>query len=402
MRLSPTLSLYIGRQFLAAFASILLVIMGIILLFDIIELIRRAAGHDGAGIGMILAMALLKLPQMTHTILPFAVMIGAMVAFWRLTRTHELVVARAAGVSVWQFLAPVLIAVMGLGIFELTLFNPLAAATYSRYEHLQDQVLQNKSSDIDVSEVGLWLREGWGDPAQGGQLVVHAEDVRQDRLILNLRDVHIFFYDKPDHFTRRISAGVAVLEKGAFVLDDVWVMEPGLAPQHQDHMTLPTTLTLERVHDNFASPETLSFWQLPGFIAFFEKAGFSAPKHRMYLQSLLSSPLLYCGMVLVAALFSLQPNMRSGGLMGADRRRHRGGIRLLLLLEGDLCLRSVANRSAVPGGLGTGLHGLFRRARRSFPSRGWLISCFPSFAFKRAGRAGSAPVTRGLFPTKST
>ena len=93
-------------------------------------------------------------------------------------------------------------------------------------------------------------------------------------------------------------------------------MEPGLPALHQDSMTLPTKLTLERVHDNFASPETLSFWQLPGFISFFERAGFSAPKHRMYLQSLIASPLLYCGMVLIAALFSLQPNLRSGGLMG--------------------------------------------------------------------------------------
>jgi lipopolysaccharide export system permease protein len=66
----------------------------------------------------------------------------------------------------------------------------------------------------------------------------------------------------------------------------------------------------------------MSFWQLPAFIAFFEKAGFAAAKHRMYLQSLLASPLLYCAMVLIAAIFSLKPNMRSGGLL----RRVGGGV----------------------------------------------------------------------------
>jgi lipopolysaccharide export system permease protein len=42
----------------------------------------------------------------------------------------------------------------------------------------------------------------------------------------------------------------------------------------------------------------------------------------MYLQSLLASPLLYCAMVLIAAIFSLKPNMRSGGLL----RRVGGGV----------------------------------------------------------------------------
>ena len=319
MRFTPTLSFYIVRQFLQAFAMVLLVIMGVILTFDMIELIRRAAGHGEIGFGVVLSMALLKLPQMTHTIMPFAMMIGAMIAFWRLTRTHELVVARSAGVSVWQFMAPVLLTVLAIGVFETTAFNPLAAAMFARFQTLQDEVLLKRGPDqLDLSEVGLWLREGFdagkGANQDGGQMVVHAEGVRQEGLELDLRDVHIFIYDRPDHFARRFSADTARLVKGAFLLNGVWVMEPGKPSEHLATMTLPTQLTLERVHDNFASPETLSFWQLPAFIAFFEKAGFSAPKHRMYLQSLLAAPLLYCGMVLVAAVFSLKPNLRSGGL----------------------------------------------------------------------------------------
>jgi lipopolysaccharide export system permease protein len=326
MRFSPTLSIYIGRQFLQAFLAALLVIMGIILLFDVIELIRRAAGRPELGFSVLITMALFKLPQMTHTIMPFGVMIGAMVTFWRLTRTHELVVARAAGVSVWQFLAPVLVAALTIGIVETTCFNPLAAALWSRYQRMQDEILLNKGPDLDVSEVGLWLREGYDfGKANGnaaGQVVVHSEGVRQDGLTLTLRDVHIFVYDKPDHFARRISAETALMADSVFRMTGVWIMEPGKPAEHRDTMILPTQLTLERVHDNFATPETLSFWQLPAFISFFEHAGFSAPKHRMYLQSLLASPLLYCGMVLIAAMFTLKPNLRSGGLMG----RIGGGV----------------------------------------------------------------------------
>lgn len=318
MRISATLSTYIARQFAVAFATVLLVIMGVIFLFDVIELIRRAASRPELNFWVLIGMALLKLPQMIHTILPFAVMIGAMVAFWRLTRTHELVVARSAGISVWQFLTPVLAAVAIIGVVEITAFNPLAATMYARFEKLQDEVLLGKSDTLDVSEVGLWLREG----NEQGQKVVHADEVRQDGLVLNLKDVHIFLYDGPDHFARRLYAGTGRLADGAFELTDVWLMEGGKASTHQDRLRLATELTLERVHDNFSSPETMSFWQLPAFITFFEKAGFAATKHRMYLQSLLASPLLYCAMVLIAAIFSLKPNMRSGGLLG----RIGGGV----------------------------------------------------------------------------
>jgi len=310
MRLSPILSGYIARQFAAAFATVLTVILGIILLFDLIELIRRAASHPEVGIGPILTMALLKLPQMLHTVLPFAVMIGAMVSFWRLTRTHELVVARSAGISVWQFIAPVLAVVVTFGVFEVTAFNPLAAAMYSRYEHMQDEVINARTNAFDLSEVGLWLRE----PHDDGELVVHSEDVRQEGLTLYLKDAQFFLYDKPDHFLRRIGAQTATLVDGVFEVRRAWVMEGGKPSVFVESMRIPTQLTLERIHDNFASPETLSFWQLPGFIRFFERAGFAASKHRLYLQSLLASPMLYCGMVLMAALFSLTPNNRSGGM----------------------------------------------------------------------------------------
>lgn len=310
MRLSPILSAYIARAFATAFGSVLVVILGIILLFDLIELIRRTAGRAEVGLWPVIAMALLKLPQMLHTVLPFAIMIGAMICFWRLTRTHELVVARSAGISAWQFITPVLVVAGAFGVFEITAFNPMAATMYARYERMQDEMINAKTSSIDLSEVGLWLRE----PHDDGEMVVHSQDVHQEGLKLFMKDAQVFIYDKPDHFFRRISAETSTLEDGVFDLHRAWVMEGGKPSTFVQNIRIPTQLTLERIHDNFAAPETLSFWQLPGFIRFFERAGFTANKHRLYLQSLLASPALYCGMVLLAALFSLKPNHRSGGL----------------------------------------------------------------------------------------
>jgi lipopolysaccharide export system permease protein len=311
IRLSPILSLYIGRQFLAAFLATLAVVSGIVLMFDVIELMRRASGKNAIGFFVVMQMALCKLPQMMQTLLPFAVMIGAMIVFWRLTKTRELVVTRAAGVSVWQFLAPVMILVFTLGVLMVVGFNPLASSLFSRYERMQDDVQLRLSNPLSFSTgYGLWLRETVGNR----QEIIHAQQVRQEGHSLVLSGVSIFHLED-NRFTYRHDAQVGRIADQRIDLDKVWEIVPGRPTEERAHITLPTSLTISKIQDNFSSPETMSFWELPGFIRFTEEAGFSAQKHRMYFQSLLSSPILLCAMVLVAAVFSLRPNLRMGGVM---------------------------------------------------------------------------------------
>ena len=133
MRLSSTMSLYIGRQFLASFMVVFMAFVLLILVVDIIELLRRSASRPEITFAMVLEMALLKLPHMGQQTFPFAALFGGMAAFWRLTRNHELMVTRAAGVSAWQFLLPVIGIAFLLGLFKITIFNPLASATLSRF-----------------------------------------------------------------------------------------------------------------------------------------------------------------------------------------------------------------------------------------------------------------------------
>src|SRR5579871_1757996 len=112
-----TLSLYISRQFTGAVIAMLLALSGLVAMFDYIELLRRSTAKPDATFGLVTGIAALRLPYISMQILPFAVLLGGILCFWRLTRSSELIVARAAGVSAWQFLtAPVLCAVL-MGVF---------------------------------------------------------------------------------------------------------------------------------------------------------------------------------------------------------------------------------------------------------------------------------------------
>lgn len=285
-------------------------IMGLILLFDMIELIRRAAAHPNLSFVILFGMALLKLPQMMNTVLPFAVLLGGMIVFWRLSRSHELVVMRAIGVSAWQFLLPILLLVLLVGIGNVTLLNPLGAALYARYERLEDILLLRRINPLSLSESGLWLREMVGER----QAVVHTAHIRQEGRILRMYRISIFLFRDQDSFIERVEAVSGVLQNnGHYELYQAWVMQPGQPSIHHEVLCLPTTLTVGRIQENFASPETMPVWALPRFVRFFETAGFSAHAHRLHLQSLIASPFLLCAMVLVAAAFAMPQGYRRGG-----------------------------------------------------------------------------------------
>jgi lipopolysaccharide export system permease protein len=216
------------------------------------------------------------------------------------------VVTRAAGVSVWQFLLPGLVLAAVIGGVTVTVFNPFASATAWRYGQIEDKHLSKRPKLLAVSSSGLWLREARKD----GQSVVHAQRISQPDM--RLSDVIIFVYEGVDRFVRRIDGHTAVLRDGYWELKDVLVSAPDRPSEFFDEYRLDTGLSLDQIQESFAPPETMSFWELPGFISTLESAGFSALRHRLYWHSLLAVPLLLCAMVLIAATFSLRLTRRGG------------------------------------------------------------------------------------------
>lgn len=308
-RLSLTLSLYIARRFFGGFMLFLTSISAIIFMIDFVELLRRSAGRPEVTFNVLLQLALLKLPHMVERIIPFATLFGGMYAFWRLTRTSELVVARASGVSVWQFLSPAVLTAMVIGLFTIGVLNPLGATMLLRFEQVEAQFISGKGDLLSVSETGLWLRQADAD----GQSVIHAERMSQNDMIL--RKVTVFLFDPLNRFVRRLDSDVAQLEKGAWRLDNVLVTAPNVPSHEQDRYILPTDWTPNKIQDSFSPPETMAFWKLPGFIQLLEKAGFAATRHRVHLYGLLALPVMLAAMVLIAATFSLRMTRRGGAAL---------------------------------------------------------------------------------------
>ncbi len=307
MRLPWTLSRYIGKHFLLSIMLALFGLLAITSLVDVVEMIRRASGRDGLPFHIILSLTLLKIPSFITKLIPYAVLIGSMLALTRLTRTQELIIARSAGVSVWQFLSPAIIVVFTLGVFMTSIFNPLSAVFMMRNEQIEAKYISGRSNLLAVSSSGLWLRQ-MEENSNISEHIIYSEKLMQNDM--SFSKVIIFAFDKKKKFIERLDAEHAILQDKTLHLTNVIRSIPGKPPEKINEYNLPTTLTLEHIQDSFASPETISFWHLPTFINMLESAGFSAIKHKLYWHTLLANPFLMVGTVLIAAVFSLRSPRR--------------------------------------------------------------------------------------------
>ncbi len=304
-----TLSRYIGRTFFINIVIASAVILAIAGLIDMVELIRRTASKDNISMLLTLKIAAIRLPHLAEKLLPYGMMIGTMMALMKLTRSNELVVARAAGVSVWRFLTPGLLIAFSLGVASIVLLNPLSASTIARYENFEARYINGAQQVLSVSSSGLWLRQidAGNAKLEGdaiGSYILQARTITQSDMMLS--DVIIFLQNKNEGFIGRIDAASAQLGDGYWTLRDAMIAKPGLAPQYHTRYLLPTELSIRQIQDSFAEPRTLSFWQLSSFISTLEKAGFSALRHKLHWYNVLITPLIFCAMVLLAAVFSLR------------------------------------------------------------------------------------------------
>ena len=312
MHIARTLSLYIARVFSFSMMMWLFGLTALLTLGDVIELLRRSATKPDATFGIVVEIAALRVPWLGMQIIPFAVLGGGIMAFWRLTRSSELVVARAAGVSAWQFLAAPTLCAIALGGLATVGVSPISAVMRARAEVLEDNFLRSGGGPLALNGGQLWLRQADRAIDPQGVAILHAHSVAAHGLDLDAHDVTIFRLDGADRLLERVDAAQARLGDGKWLLQDARTVTAGHLPSATSALALPTDLTVARVQESFAEPDTFSVWALPGFIALLDRSGFSSIRHRLHYQALLALPLLSGTMCLLSAGFSMRPQRRGG------------------------------------------------------------------------------------------
>jgi lipopolysaccharide export system permease protein len=183
----------------------------------------------------------------------------------------------------------------------LTLITPISAAMLARYQALEDRLIYHRTTAVTLLKEGLWLRQDQPD----GRLILHAERVDQPGWVLH--DVMVLYFGGDDSFQRRLDAPTARLDGQRWIFEQVSSNRPDRAPEFLPAVSVPTDLTSQQIEDSFSSPNSVSFWQMPGYIQTMEETGFDATSMKVHFNALLSMPLMFAAMILIAAAVSLRP-----------------------------------------------------------------------------------------------
>ncbi len=301
--LTSTLARYLAKIYMLNVLGMAVILSGVVFLFDLIELLRRSAKAGDVSLGIVLQMGILKMPEMLQIIAPFIILFAALFTFWQLARRSELVVLRAAGISAWQFLLPILTVAVSLGVVFTAVINPVGAIFYGHYSVLESRYLSKKNSFVAVFDDGLWLRQEQKD--NKGLIVIHAEEV--DVAVWRLTDVMALYIDEGGKLSYRLDADAAELKKGQWIFRGVTDSTLESQTQPLKMVTVPTDLTAQDIEDSFAQPDALGFWSLPKMIHTLDSTGFDSTRLRIHFQNLLAKPFLFAGMIILAAIVALRP-----------------------------------------------------------------------------------------------
>ena len=216
-----------------------------------------------------------------------------------LNRRYELVIARSAGISAWQFLMPICVASLFIGMSTITIFNPLAARALAYSQELENAFSGSAPSRFS-REPTPWIRQRLDD----GAMIIGAQQTARNGLLLG--GAVFMSIDKDGTIADRIDAKRAELVPGKWILTDATRYRRDEGVEKLPSLELPSTLRPELVEETMAFPETVAIYDLPRKMLAARSFGLSGNEYGMHFHSLTALPILLVAMTLVAATVSMR------------------------------------------------------------------------------------------------
>jgi len=286
---------YTVRLFLTRSLAVLFALVLILMTLDLLGESGKILAVHGNGDSELWRYVGLRIPLLVSRFLPFAVLLGTLIAFVGLNQHSEVVAMKAAGISAHQILAPLIVASLVIAA-ALFAFNETLVVKSAR--------IVTAWSDNDYKPIppesgvlsNVWLLSG-EDMIRAGRVAghdatFHAEDVA--------------IYDRTGGILERVfRADRAVPRPGAgdWLLTNVRIYDATMnLVRRQPQLTglagvTPQQLTLAKV-----DPTQLDYWTLEQRIAELEAAGRPADEARAGLAHKISAPLSTLLMPLLAAV----------------------------------------------------------------------------------------------------
>ncbi len=250
----------------------------------------RYLGH-GLTTRLMIEYMLMKIPFMVSEFMPIIVLIGASVYLIEISRHHEVVAMRAAGLGINKVLTPLLCVALLAAAISFSIGEWVAPITNQRLDTIEQVNIQHKHSGRQGVQ---WLKDG--------HRFFRLTPLSHRQFALTMIETG----DKGD-WIRRIDSVRAHYSHGVWHMHDVYLTTPsrdeGMRFKRHDEMDIRSTADPETT--GLPRPRHMDFFQLYHYIHDLEHAGLSAGAYNYALQRKFSAPFACLLMVILAAALCL-------------------------------------------------------------------------------------------------
>jgi lipopolysaccharide export system permease protein len=272
---------YVAREFLKLTALSLVTFVSLFVVVDFFEKIDRLVRAQ-LGLGDILRYLALKLPFALGQVLPAAVLLGAMLTWGLMSRSHETMAIRTSGLDILRLARPLLVLAAGVVLLLLALNLYLIPWSQGRLSVFwQTQVEKKPPRDLHNLE-HFWYK--------GDQAIYNILMFRKD--IQTLEGVKIYLFDRKFHLVQLIAAARAQWQ------GDHWRFSQGLIQTFDPEGTVTgekfqqRDIVLTERPEDFGDLEKkvteMDQTELSRYVERLERDGYKSTPYRVDLYSRLS------------------------------------------------------------------------------------------------------------------
>lgn len=294
---------YLFRSFLTRFVFLLIMIGAVLQLLDLLANTSDILAGEGNGVGSLYRYVLLRSPQIITTIVPFTVLLAALVVFAAFAQHSEIIVMKASGLSPVAILLPMIVGGSIIGVLHFS-FNETVVISSTVDLRVWENQGYAANASFEESSSAVWMDDG--------QASVRAKTVSDNGA--RLSEVSIMRYDEVGNVASLLTADAAQWESGQWTLlnAELWAAEDNTI-QAFERLQWDSDATPEQFLFLAVRPDEVSFRQLRAHVAELEAKGAPVDYFKTWLHQKVSGPMGALIMPLFATLVGFGI-YRGGGL----------------------------------------------------------------------------------------
>ncbi|MBU2887330.1 LPS export ABC transporter permease LptG [Gilvimarinus agarilyticus] len=288
---------YITKQVFFSILAVLLLVLCLDFIGQVMDQLDRLGGNYT--FYEMLMYILWRLPTSVYQYMPYAVLVGCLIGLGALASSSELVIVRAAGISVARIIGIVLQPVMLFIICTISLGE--FVIPYADQVADSRRALALGYTVDDQARRGVWHREG--------NQFFYFSVVQPDGKLFGFRR---YTFSDNGKLTEASFTGSAAFNEaeGVWLEKDVAVTafsDQGTASQEFAERRWDTELTPTLLNTVAVEPETLSMTSLHGYVQYLAGQGLYTREYELAFWQKLLQPLAIASLVLIAASFVFGP-----------------------------------------------------------------------------------------------